>query len=135
MPDVITSTIGGALSLLRGLGPPPIGSPPDMRMHAVRLRAVAEGLAPAQTLLALAGRLEGGEGPAADTGRAALTHEQQVLDGRVHAIRELAARIDSEAIALENAQAAWRRGLAARTVGVAETLVSQALRRLGWRLP
>jgi hypothetical protein len=135
MADAALPTLGTVLSALRPLGAPPIGSPGDLRTHAARLRAIADGLAAPQTLLSAAAQVDGGEGPAADHTRASLAHERTMLDGRVDGIRELAAWLDAQAGELEAQQHAWRTALQRRALGLPGALVSQAVGHLGWTVP
>lgn len=135
MADPVTHTIGSVLSALQPIGAPPIGNPADLRAHAARLRAIADQLGPSQATLARAGKVTGAEGPGANSSRAALSHELQMLESRVHAIRTLAARLDSEAGSLEGSQQAWRYALQGRAAGLPGALVDQAIQRLGWSLP
>ncbi|HEV7753846.1 MAG TPA: hypothetical protein VGO71_20000 [Baekduia sp.] len=74
-------------------------------------------------------------GPVARRHEATTDHETRMLHERIARLRQLAARLDGEANALEARQNTWRSRFAGKAAALPGNLGHQALNYLGWRLP
>lgn len=135
MSDVVTHTLSSVLSALRPLGAPPVGNPGELRILGARVRQIAVDLGTRQSLMMDAGRVDGGEGPAADRSRSGIARARTLIDSDIADLHALADYLLREAANLEAGQHQWSSALRSLSNGLPRDLVRQALGSRGWSAP